>query len=430
MKNCSNFISLALLSIQLIALSCSKDFADIKTDSGSSGTLPLRDTLRTVGYLGIITLNELAVNDTDLLWSVIEGEECVTLTDSVIIGRRKGSALLKAASGSLAGHIRVEVTGENYIPVENLLFEVNGRESLSGDTLLLQSCDWVGLLLKGVKPDSASHPAIKSFKALSTHSTGEPDEEGSALFMRSVMGLEEEEIKLLSQIPSPLKLGFRVYPFVNHFIFIDNNPDIHTDDRLIPADSIPSMLLEYEQEIYPEGLRLSEWDLWQLGKYFTRDEISVNRTRHRLYFTDLDNSIEICREQRGSYTGIFIKSGEELELECSLNVPEEFESGLYWADGVFEVHSKSLGEVYSFGNYANNGGKLKISSSGRLSLDSSFSIDGKDTAYIGTVSAILLPDDCKEYSALHLKYEDQNFNKWIEEICGIKNSVKIYWIRD
>ena len=121
-----------MILLAAAALSCEKSGPE--NPEPPTPTVPEENTLDvdktdiSLCYLERDTINVPGVDAGNVEWSIAEGgDEIITLLGNVVVGRRKGEATVVASYNGESAAIKVTVTTEEYIPVEKLIWEINGQ---------------------------------------------------------------------------------------------------------------------------------------------------------------------------------------------------------------------------------------------------------------------------------------------------------------
>lgn len=381
-------------------------------------------------YLQRDTLLVEGMDMSQVTWHVAEGDSCVTMLGNVVVARRKGTAKIMAKAGEEWGKVDVNVTSEEYIPVKEIVYEINGHRFCTSDTAYWQGGTMLEVKCIGCEPSNATHTVIKRFYIDYTQSNGRLTHENSSYnsedvlwYMQSRLGIETDSLIFTGPVAEISPFSFRLAPEVRH-----------------SNDSIPSCAFMVYLENWPADLPRTLWDNRQIASHLNEEESSsTGKGIHkRLYFTDIDNRVKIIEENdaKGNTNGIYIREGESKQLHANVFAPEEIKDYIYWVTGTFGKYSTSISDAFTNINNIKNNGKLHISESGLLSLEDGISagdigmteeeLKAADTLYIGVVSALLLPDDSKEFKDMELGPNPYVVN----ELTGKSDKVKIYWLRE
>ncbi len=404
-----------------------------------------RDSI-TLGYLQRDTINIASVGESanssytsngksgTISWHIRQGDSCISMIGNVVIGRRKGTATLIAKCNDEFGKITVNVTSEEYIPIDKVIFEINGEMHTTGDTLYFPTCETAEVKWIGVEPQNATWSRVGRSLLWSTLSNGEKSIANDEEWMLRQQGIDTAITKLNGFVHELDDFKFLVHPTIEHGIWADEaysssrSRENRTQKSFIPNDSIPSWVFDVYLELWPKDMERSEWDIMQLKKHFSKEQIKEQSAVvcKRICFADLDNRIEIESEaehlQEGS-SRLFIHAGETKQLEAALFAPKGWENYVTWEDA----------NIQSIHDY-----KLLLEKDGRLHLPSDFSAKylqgfgysekelAQDTVYIGRINAFLMKEPYKSQWL-----EQYNFIKWnTPKVETIKsNPASVYWVK-
>ncbi len=386
-----------------------------------------RDTIRIVNSGGADVGREIDMENVQ--WSIVEGDSCISMIGNVVVGRRVGRATLLAQYNGEYGTVTVGVESEEYIPVERVVFEINGERHCTGDTLYFPTFERAGLKWIGFELQNASMPRVSSSLLWSTLSNGEGSIANDQEWMLKQQGIDTATTRLWGFISELDGFEFLVHPTIAHGLWTDSvNPSDSDDKIFIPNDSIPSWVFDVCFEVWPKDLVRSEWDNQQLRLHFSSETLKEYTPvyRKQICFADLDNRISIESEDKHPHSGnarIYIRAGETKQLKANLFAPQGWESYVTWEDPNKE---------------SNNSYKLQLSQEGLLVLPSDFNTDylkglgysekelAADTVYIGNVNAYLMKEPFK--------------SQWLERYSYIiwnspnvktlkSNTASVFWVK-
>lgn len=349
--------------IAAAAFACRKDNTNPEPVIPTENTLEVDKTILSLRYLERDTINVPGVNAEQVKWNVATGgDEIVTLLGNVVVGRRKGKAVVVAEYGGKAAAINVEVTTEEYIPVRKIIWEINGQRVESVDDAVYDSfvqfvyydknvhggflapedapkvCmqDEIEIKVVGYEPANASWPVVTCVKAGLFFSFNASE---SSAFNSE--GKIEGQTGKMSELPTILLNDYNV------------------DDRE------PESLIYYIYP-FPNDLKLTQHDNEQLENAYrvpgTKDR--YKRANKALFFYVNQPSMEVMPADKNYWhkdgSGICIRSGESIVLEDALTV--------------VPLVPKKMPKTYDFilANDNRHWGRLHISD-GILSLDGEFS---------------------------------------------------------
>lgn len=159
MKTLTNLL---LLAAVLLA-GCSKDV--VVPVNPADNTLKLNNTTLALNYLQMqkLEVTDKDVDTTKVEWSISEGTDIVSLLNkNTVVGRRKGAATVVAKYGDKVAIAKITVQSETYIPVETLIFDINGKRVTSKDSLIWQDYELMNIKIVGYEPANASYPYIQN----------------------------------------------------------------------------------------------------------------------------------------------------------------------------------------------------------------------------------------------------------------------------
>ncbi len=374
-----------------------------------------------------IKQSDADVNYNNVKWYIQDGDSCISMIGNVVIGRRKGMATLIASYNNQFGKITVNVKSEEYIPVEKVIFEINGSMYTTGDTLYFPTCETVNLKWIKTEPHNATWSRVGRSLLWSTLSDGEGSIANDEERMLKQQGIDTATTRLKGFIHELDGFKFLVHPTIEHGLWIDQNPDSN-EKKFVPKDSIPSWVFDVFFEIWPKDLQRSGWDIIQLEKHFPKELLKEYNPLFckRICFADLDNTIEIESEGKHLNDGssrLFIHAGETKQLKTALFAPYSWRNYVTWEDA-------NINDKYDY--------KLLLEENGTLHLPADFSekdLQGfgysdkelsQDTVYIGRINAYLMKEP---YRSQWL--EQYSYIKWnTPKVETIKSkTASVYWIK-
>ncbi len=391
-------------------------------------TLNLGKESVNLGYLQRDTITIANTDMTKIKWIIAKGDSCISIIGNVIVGRRKGEASLIALHNGEAGKLTVNVTSDEYIPVEKVLFEINGKVCSSGDTLYFPTCEWANVKWLGTEPANATWQKVHRALLWSTLSDGEGSITNNEKKMFNQQGIDTAIVKFKGFFPQLSNFRFLVHPTVEHGIWLNIDHDNPDNNLFLYNDSIPSWVFDVHLEVWPRDIKTTAWDYDQLKKNFSVEVLQAYPSTYckRICFTDIDNRIEIVGDgdtTMHGYNKIYIRAGETRELAVKLFAPEQWHKCITWSDP--NINDKT--------DY-----KLELTSDGKLSLPADFSIDdlkglgysekelAADTVYIGKVIATVMGEPYKSEWLKQLEHIKWNFPK-VEPLKS--RPASIYWIK-
>lgn len=423
-------------------------------------TLEVDKTDISLCYLERDTINVPGVDAADVQWSIAEGGDgIITLLGNVVVGRRKGEATVVASYNGESAAIKVTVTTEEYIPVEKLIWEINGQrvESVDDENTTVSVAVpleygmnqatgvWIWPLYtfpenapkipRGEKlevkfidyePKNATYPVLSKIGGGVDSSTEE------------IEGSENGYLKNLE--------SFTVVP--ENFLMTGG------------GDSRGEMQFVYYMYQFPPDLQPTSYDIDQLSATYRsqNSEIEYRSANKFLCFEYLQPNIEVKGEERVSHkrtasiNGVTQEIIEVSEIIC-------FRSGE--AKAVQDVTTvipfvpEGLEHTYSFTiNDKLSRGKLHLSEDGTLALDADFSMDdvyeGVKSGECSIADYIIkgtgIMSDLETNDTLQIGYlvcsllsEDSPYRNMVKEKYGAEyaalmtqrgDGVKIYWVKE
>ena len=401
----------------ILAISCSEDSKEIITpDNPEQKILPVENKSITLSYLQRDTIkfpNE--INPSEVQLSIIEGSNFVTvLQNNIIVGRRIGTSKILVQYGDMSATIEVKVNSEEYVPVKNVICNINCKDYSSDAPTTWQCCESLSIKLKSVEPSGASYYRINDL------SINSYDENGKLWWK-----------------PADISGNIHNFSSINKSGDIDDIGNIEM--RVFPrngfkVDNTPCFILNVDIDVWPDDLTMSDWDKQQIAKSYGSDV--ENTIQHSFIFHANENSISIDKDPNtnGIRDKIYIRSGESKKLSASLKYPDEFNTQELITWNMDNSHNEYM-----------NGNNLTVTPDGNLSLSSSYNGQNypyynglqQDTVYIGYVRASFLKEGSAQYSEMFTKYAcDEkpgnmcynNARHWIQKLQK-EDKVDVYWVR-
>lgn len=401
----------------ILAISCSENSKEIITpDNPQQSILPVKNKSITLGYLQRDTIkfsNDINLSEVQL--TIIEGSNYITvLQNNIVVGRRIGTSKILAQCGDMSTTIEVKVNSEEYVPVKNVICNINSKNYISDAPTTWQCCESLSIKFNGVEPSDASYYRINKISINSYDETGKlwwkPEDVSGNIHNFSSLN----KVGNIDEI-DPIEM--RVFPR-NGF----------------KVDNTPCFILNVDIDIWPEDLTMNEWDRQQIIKLYGTDE--GNTICKSFIFKANENVLSVDKDSdtNGSKDKIFIKAGETRKLTASLKYPEEFNKQELITWNMDGSHNEYM-----------NMNNLTVTPEGTLSLSSSYNGENypyynglqQDTVYIGYIRASFLKEESEQYSDMFKKYDcDENpgnmcyhnARHWIQKLQK-EDKVDVYWVR-
>ena len=445
-----------IMFLAAAALSCEKSGPE--NPEPPTPTVPEENTLDvdktdiSLCYLERDTINVPGVDAGNVEWSIAEGgDEIITLLGNIVVGRRKGEAIVVASYNGESAAIKVTVTTEEYIPVEKLIWEINGQRVESVD-------------------DENTGPSVgKPFEYGLNQATGAWTwplytflenapriPRGEKLEVRFI-GYEPENASypVLSKIGGGVDTGTEEIEGAGNGYLKDlDNFTVVPENFFMTGsgDNRDEFSFVYYMYQFPPDLQFTKYDIEQLSAAYRSPESEVEyyNANKLLCFKYSEPNIENQNQC------IYIKSGE------SKNIADEVAIVPFVPKGLEHTYQYGLGWVmsdYSLAAVAKSDfndmhcGKLHLSEDNILSLDSDFSFDdienainsgkcsltdyedysgnmdnlrGKDTIRIGTLAILLLPTDGLYYNTVKEQYGAEYAALMNRGLTG----AVVYWVKE
>ena len=373
-------------------------------------------------YLERDTINVPGVDAADVQWSIAEGGDgIITLLGNVVVGRRKGEATVVASYNGESAAIKVTVTTEEYIPVEKLIWEINGQrvesvddENTGPSVAKVVYYQWQGGSGFPIYTAPENTPKIPLMEYLDVKIVGYEPEDASCPILAGVNGSMSINAPTVDEV-------------AGYSGFFDDLEVLHLER----TEYVNDEYLIYHLYPFPPDLHPTAYDIDQLSASYRspENEVEYYNANKFLCFDVASPNIE----NQNDY--IYIKSGENKDIEKELAivpfVPKGLEHTYQYALG-WVMSDYSLAAVTKdFYSNKTHCGKLHLSENNILSLDSDFSFDDienaiksgkcdltdygdysrdidnlrtKDTIRIGTLAVLLLPRDGLYYNTVKEQY--------------------------
>lgn len=409
-------------------------------------------------YLERDTINVPGVDAADVQWSIAEGGDgIITLLGNVVVGRRKGEATVVASHEGESAAIKVTVTTEEYIPVEKLIWEINGQRVESVDdenttvsvTVPLEygmnqaTGAWIWPLY--TFPENA--PKIPRGEKLEVKFIDyEPKNATYPVLSKIGGGVDSNTEEIEGSGNGYLKNldSFTVIP--ENFLMTGS------------GESRGEMQFVYYMYQFPPDLQPTSYDIDQLSATYRsqNSEIEYRSANKFLCFEYLQPNIEVKGEvsiDNPERTGIYLKSGESKRIEDEITVipfvPEDLQNTYQFGLGrvrsshrlsdliqeethcgklhLSEDNILSLDEDFSFADIENAimSGKCDLTDYGDYSGDID-NLRAKDSICIGSLVTLLLPEDGLYYDMVKEKFGAE----YAALMARGGSGTAVYWVKE
>lgn len=447
-----------IMFLAAAALSCEKSGPE--NPESPTPTVPEENTLDvdktdiSLCYLERDTINVPGVDAGNVEWSIAEGgDEIITLLGNVVVGRRKGEAIVVASYNGESAAIKVTVTTEEYIPVEKLIWEINGQRVESVD-------------------DENTGPSVgKPFEYGLNQATGAWTwplytflenapriPRGEKLEVRFI-GYEPENASypVLSKIGGGVDTGTEEIEGAGNGYLKDlDNFTVVPENFFMTGsgNNRDEFSFVYYMYQFPPDLQLTKYDIEQLSaayrslesevEYYNANKILCFKySNPNIYNITGEKSLENLGTNQIFSAGIYLKSGQSKRIEDELTIKPFVPRGLENTYR-YRINGSNLSR-----------GKLQLSE-GILSLDAGFSMDDiydgiesgeyglvdyvpvghghglmedletNDTLRIGAIGFLLLPPDGPDYPVVKEKYGAD----YAALMARKGNEVHVYWVKE
>lgn len=449
-----------MMLLAAAALSCEKSGPE-NPPVPEVNTLDVDKTDISLCYLERDTINVPGVDAGSVQWGIAEGGDgIITLLGNIVVGRRKGEATVVASYNGEAAAIKVTVTTENYIPVEKLIWEVNGQrvESMDDESLVPTVGKPFYYPPAGpIYPTFANDDVYKIVR-------------GERMDVKFI-GYEPADAScpILSKVEE--RSWYKIPDIKKQSGNLNDLEDFSTTTQNINGNDETEDFIYYMHP-FPPDLEATEWDMEQMSAAYRSDksESEYRNANKFLRFAVSEPDIkDITGEkslEKPFYSdfkaGIYLKSGESKRVEDELTIKPfalrelqhtyQFVLGnLTMHDGTWSIY---LADAAATPVNKRHRGKLHLSEEGVLSLDTDFSMDDiyeaiesgdcnvadyttfgtgimddleiADTLNIGTLSILLLPPDGIYYQSVLDEYGEVI----AEGMSRAGNEVDVFWVRE
>ena len=452
-----------IMFLAAAALSCEKSGPE--NPEPPTPTVPEENTLDvdktdiSLCYLERDTINVPGVDAGNVEWSIAEGgDEIITLLGNVVVGRRKGEATVVASYNGESAAIKVTVTTEEYIPVEKLIWEINGQrvESVNDENTGLsvgKPFEYGFNQTTGVWkwplytfPENA--PRIPRGEKLEVRFIGYEPENASYPVLSKIGGGVDTGTEEIEGAGNGYLKDLDNFTVVPENFFMTGSGDNRDEFSFV-----------YYMYQFPPDLQFTKYDIEQLSAAYRSPESEVEyyNANKLLCFKYSDPNIEVRGEENilnPEGIAIYIKSGESKRIEDEITVipfaPDNLQSTYQFGLGRVRT-SHRLSDLVEEKMHC---GKLHLLEENILSLDADFSfadikntieagecwfqdygiynaydindLMAEDTLLIGTLVALMLPEDGLYHDMVKEQYGAEYAALMSREGCGIG----VYWIKE
>lgn len=414
MKTLRNLLFLAAVLIG----GCSKDV--VVPVNPADNTLKLSNTDLALEYLQMqrLEVTESGVDTTQVEWSIKEGTDIVSLLDkNTVVGRRKGTATIVAKYGDKVAIAKVTVKSETYIPVETLIFDINGKRVTSNDSLIWQDYELMNIKIVGYEPANASYPYIRETDYFRLGQRGQSDKPFGNT-REYLNGTAFAKMKgMANKIKDSImyRIGWQYgTPYLNE-------------------DTIGYNYLKIYLRAFPNGLVMNEID--KAVKF--KEEINLVIKERKNYI----NAGEFYYADAGQGNGhdgdarkcVYIHTGESIQLPMERYAPIDYNDVVWTIGG--DSNEQNLEEANENNNVEYPGirenlGKLKITPQGIATVDAdyvppyTYEINGKEKGLLlGFATVFLLEESLPKSQELRKLNERKIYYR-----CFDKETIAIVWL--
>ena len=414
-------------------------------------TLEVDKTDISLCYLERDTINVPGVDAADVQWSIAEGGDgIITLLGNVVVGRRKGEATVVASHEGESAAIKATVTTEEYIPVEKLIWEINGQrvesvddENTGPSVSNVVYYQWQGGSGFPIYTAPENTPKIPLMEYLDVKIVGYEPEDASCPILAGVNGSMSINAPTVDEV-------------AGYSGFFDDLEVLHLER----TEYVNDEYLIYHLYPFPPDLQPTSYDIDQMSASYRspENEVEYYNANKFLCFDVKQPNIEVKGEERVSHkktasiNGVTQEIIEVSEIIC-------FRSGeakvVQDVTTVIPFVPEGLEHTYSFTiNDKLSRGKLHLSEDGTLALDADFSMDdvyeGVKSGECSIADYIIkgtgIMSDLETSDTLQIGYlvysllsEDSPYCNMVKEEYGAEyaalmaqrgDGVKIYWVKE
>lgn len=454
--------TLKTIPVMLLAaalLSCEKsgpENPDPVPPVPEENTLEVDKTDISLCYLERDTINVPGVDAANVQWSIAEGGDgIITLLGNVVVGRRKGEATVVASHEGESAAIKVTVTTEEYIPVEKLIWEINGQrvESVDDENTGPSVSNVVYYLFEEggsgypIKGHSDNLPVVPSIPANSTMEF-------------KFIGYEPANAScpILANIGSGITRATVNEDYKNTYLNDSGDFTVSFSMMIDYTSEDNPLYLIYHLYPFPPDLQPTSYDIDQMSASYRspENEVEYYNANKFLCFDVKQPNIEVKGEvsiDNPERTGIYLKSGESKRIEDEIIVipfvPEDLQNTYQFGLGrvrsshrlsdliqeethcgklhLSEDNILSLDEDFSFADIENaiKSGKCDLTDYGDYSGDID-NLRAKDSIRIGSLVTLLLPEDGLYYDMVKEKFGAE----YAALMARGGSGTAVYWVKE
>ena len=412
-------------------------------------TLEVDKTDISLCYLERDTINVPGVDAADVQWSIAEGGDgIITLLGNVVVGRRKGEATVVASHEGESAAIKVTVTTEEYIPVEKLIWEINGQrvesvddENTGPSVAKVVYYQWQGGSGFPIYTAPENTPKIPLMEYLDVKIVGYEPEDASCPILAGVNGSMSINAPTADEV-------------AGYSGFFDDLEVLHLER----TEYVNDEYLIYHLYPFPPDLQPTSYDIDQMSASYRspENEVEYYNANKFLCFDVKQPNIEVKGEvsiDNPERTGIYLKSGESKRIEDEIIVipfvPEDLQNTYQFGLGrvrsshrlsdliqeethcgklhLSEDNILSLDEDFSFADIENaiKSGKCDLTDYGDYSGDID-NLRAKDSIRIGSLVTLLLPEDGLYYDMVKEKFGAE----YAALMARGGSGTAVYWVKE
>ena len=412
-------------------------------------TLEVDKTDISLCYLERDTINVPGVDAADVQWNIAEGGDgIITLLGNVVVGRRKGEATVVASHEGESAAIKVTVTTEEYIPVEKLIWEINGQrvesvddENTGPSVSNVVYYQWQGGSGFPIYTAPENTPKIPLMEYLDVKIVGYEPEDASCPILAGVNGSMSINAPTADEV-------------AGYSGFFDDLEVLHLER----TEYVNDEYLIYHLYPFPPDLQPTSYDIDQMSASYRspENEVEYYNANKFLCFDVKQPNIEVKGEvsiDNPERTGIYLKSGESKRIEDEIIVipfvPEDLQNTYQFGLGrvrsshrlsdliqeethcgklhLSEDNILSLDEDFSFADIENaiKSGKCDLTDYGDYSGDID-NLRAKDSIRIGSLVTLLLPEDGLYYDMVKEKFGAE----YAALMARGGSGTAVYWVKE
>lgn len=412
-------------------------------------TLEVDKTDISLCYLERDTINVPGVDAADVQWNIAEGGDgIITLLGNVVVGRRKGEATVVASHEGKSAAVKVTVTTEEYIPVEKLIWEINGQrvesvddENTGPSVANVVYYQWQGGSGFPIYTAPENTPKIPLMEYLAVKIVGYEPEDASCPILAGVNGSMSINAPTADEV-------------AGYSGFFDDLEVLHLER----TEYVNDEYLIYHLYPFPPDLQPTSYDIDQMSASYRspENEVEYYNANKFLCFDVKQPNIEVKGEvsiDNPERTGIYLKSGESKRIEDEIIVipfvPEDLQNTYQFGLGrvrsshrlsdliqeethcgklhLSEDNILSLDEDFSFADIENaiKSGKCDLTDYGDYSGDID-NLRAKDSIRIGSLVTLLLPEDGLYYDMVKEKFGAE----YAALMARGGSGTAVYWVKE